>query len=695
LKGTSTKIGRYSIIVVIIILVTIGSAILTEALSIPQSANETLLFQISLVILIFSGAGRSWLSGLSIMKRLLLLGTGIIVLWIFINVTAPSFLFEDNSNVSIDRHLTVFYVPVLLVSFLISGFILKILKGLIFIQQSKHTLRNFSVMLFLIGLRVAVRFSAGYGDMHDIAGGSSSADAVYYFNNNFFGSNDIWIALIISMAVINGFRVKWIHYFDKGEKLLSLLLLFIYAVISGRLCYSAESVTDYSIVAGVFIHSTALVSLIYSVMAMTGILFLLPSAGIMDRRLRELKSFQDLSSAVNAIFEKDKLGTTATKLAARITGADSAWIELVDSEESVILSSFGISEDKIKLIEKHTESIRKELFQNGTTILINVCSKDKLTKRFPGYWKKIAGSLIAARLTHKDKNIGVIYGIKAGPYGFMEESRGLFEAFAYQVALAIENANLVQITIDQQIYKEELRVAHEAQMRLLPRSKPMTDAVDIDGFCINANEIGGDLYDFIDAGIDRIDILVGDVSGKGASAAFYMAELKGVLLALSKHVASPSGILLQANDFVKNYFERGMFATMTYCVFIPSKKTIRFARAGHPPVILVRNRKAEMIQTPGIGLGLSGRDEFKKILKEEEVRLKKGDVVFIYTDGITEARNKMGEEFGESALIELVKESADLSAQDALKKIRAKLNEFTSGVQRHDDLTAVMLKIIS
>ncbi|MCD6118116.1 SpoIIE family protein phosphatase [bacterium] len=695
MKKEKSQIRKYLIITVIIVIITAVAAIMAQALSLPLSANEIFLFQISLVMLVFSGMGRSWFPNFSIIKRILLLGAGIIILWILINITTPSFLFEDNSNAELDAHISALYISFILISFIICGFILKTLRGMVFIQQSKHTLRNFNIMLFVIGLRIAVRFSSGYGHLSSIAGGSDFADSMDFFNSSMFGANDIFIALIVSMAIINGFRVKWIHYLNKKEKLITLVLFLIVGSISGRLSYSAQNVIDYSVVAGIFIHSAALVLLIYSSMSIMGILFLLPSAGIMDRRIRELRSFQELSAAVSSVFEKDKLGITAVKLAAQITGADSTWIELYDGEKFSVLSSYGVNEDKIKLIEKSMEAIRSELFQNSTTLLVNVCSRNRLTNKFPGYWKKRAGSLIAARLAHKDKNIGVIYGIKSGHYGFMEESRSLFEAFAFQVALAVENANLIQITIDQQIYKEELRVAHEAQMRLLPHSKPLTDTADIDGFCITANEIGGDLYDFIEVNDDRIDILVGDVSGKGASAAFYMAELKGVLLALSQHLASPSEILLQANGFVKNYFERAMFATMAYCVFIPSKRVIRFARAGHPPVILVRNSKAEMVQSAGLGLGLTCGDAFKKTLEEREIKLKENDVVFIYTDGITEARNSRGEEFGEKALVDLVKEASESASDDALKMIRERLNEFTSGVQRHDDLTAVILKVIS
>ncbi|RKY82776.1 hypothetical protein DRQ07_00355 [candidate division KSB1 bacterium] len=673
----------------VIIVIFVASALLIKSFPVEISVTEMLFGQISIVLIYLLSFNRVWLLRMNLFHRFVLFGFTLFVLYTLIDRTLYSVTYESTKFSDVSR----VYIPALVLIMIISWFVFILIKSLVFMQQSKTTLRNFRILLFLIIARVIAVLADGSDFVNNVD-----------LQNNFFNTSPINIALgmfepesffiflIVSLIIMNSFRVKWIHYLNKRDKILSLFAFFIFTVLSARIVYNSQSVFNMSNITGVFLHSAALFSLIYSLMSFTGILFLLPSAGILDKRIREVKSFQQLSSTVSSIFEPDALCEKAVELAAQISGSNVVWIELKQGDDFRITASKGLNADRINLLSKECRKIHDRL-QHNKSLIINDCRRERLTKDFVKKWFKEC-SLIAVKLVYKDKYIGHVFGLKYIRYGYTDEIRALFEAFAYQISMALENADLVKLTIEQQIYREELRVAHEAQMRLLPGSKPDNKTADIDGFCMTANEIGGDLYDFICVNDDRIDILVGDVSGKGASSAFYMAELKGVLLALSRYVDSPTEIMVQANNFVRQSLEKNMFATMVYCIFIPSKKVLHFARAGHPPVMLIRNGKVEPVDSSGLGLGMADEDDFSKFLSVNKIKLRKNDAVVIYTDGITEARDRHGNEFGEERLVELLAKCSDFNTEQIIETIKKEISDFSKGTHRHDDATAVVMKIL-
>jgi serine phosphatase RsbU (regulator of sigma subunit) len=291
--------------------------------------------------------------------------------------------------------------------------------------------------------------------------------------------------------------------------------------------------------------------------------------------------------------------------------------------------------------------------------------------------------------------LGVLFAMKSVPFGFVEESQGLFQAFANQAAISLENVRLVELSVKRQAAEEELRIAHEAQMRLLPQRMPLVRGFDIDGLCITANEIGGDFYDVIPVGAGRVDVVIGDVSGKGAAAAFYMAEFKGVIQTLVSHFDSPRDILAEMNSFLRKQCDQDMFLTMVYAILQPSRRTVRFARAGHCPVGLLRGQSLSWLEPKGLGLGLVPEKFFKSRLEERRLTLKSGDVLFFYTDGLTEARNPEREEFGEERLAELLAGTPPCTARELVRTVADRVDEFTANVPRHDDITMLALRTTS
>ncbi|MEX2604301.1 MAG: PP2C family protein-serine/threonine phosphatase [Gracilimonas sp.] len=245
----------------------------------------------------------------------------------------------------------------------------------------------------------------------------------------------------------------------------------------------------------------------------------------------------------------------------------------------------------------------------------------------------------------------------------------------------------------EQRIKQELSIARVVQQNFLPTKIHHLPGIDISGVCIPAQETGGDYYDMFPLGEHRTGIAIGDVSGKGIQAAFYMTFTKGVLHSLSTLILSPVEILNQLNRLFNENATRGTFISMIYGVLEADKRQFTFARAGHNPMLVVRNNgDTEWLKPDGIGIGVSKGDDFIKFTKEATLKLNEGDVIILYTDGITEMLNNGHHFYGEERLERLVKGVRKASSEKILEIITDDVNEFKGTAKQHDDMTLVIIK---
>ena len=252
----------------------------------------------------------------------------------------------------------------------------------------------------------------------------------------------------------------------------------------------------------------------------------------------------------------------------------------------------------------------------------------------------------------------------------------------------------VENITERQRLKKELDVARHVQMSFLPKGNPILKGIDIASICIPAFEVGGDYYDFIHLGKNKLGIIIGDVSGKGTQAAFYMTLTKGFLKAIAKHTDSPSEVLTKMNELFYENVERGRFISMIYAVVDLEAKFIRIARAGHNPVIYHDTAgKVNLISPNGLALGLEKGDLFSKVITEFEEKIEAGKTFIFYTDGFTEAVNKKGDEYGLDRMFEIAKSWNNSSAAEIQEKMMADVNKFIGKAPQHDDMTMVILKI--
>jgi serine phosphatase RsbU (regulator of sigma subunit) len=253
----------------------------------------------------------------------------------------------------------------------------------------------------------------------------------------------------------------------------------------------------------------------------------------------------------------------------------------------------------------------------------------------------------------------------------------------------------VENITERQRLKKELDVARHVQMSFLPRVNPKLEGIEIASTCIPAFEVGGDYYDFIHLGKNKLGIIIGDVSGKGTQAAFYMTLTKGFLKAIAKLTDSPSEVLTKMNELFYENVERGRFISMIYAIIDLENKSLKIARAGHNPVIYHnKSGNVSLISPTGLALGLDKGDLFSKVISEFIEEIKPGKTFVFYTDGFTEAVNKKGEEYGFDRMVDIIKAWNLYSAEVIKEKMIADLNNFIGNAPQHDDMTMVILKII-
>ena len=209
---------------------------------------------------------------------------------------------------------------------------------------------------------------------------------------------------------------------------------------------------------------------------------------------------------------------------------------------------------------------------------------------------------------------------------------------------------------------------------------------------VPAFEVGGDYYDYFELGNNKMGFVIADVSGKGISAAFIMAEVKGIFTSLSKLISSPGELLILANEILKGSLEKKNFVTALYGIIDTNKGIITFARAGHTPLLHCVNGKINRITPRGMGLGLEYGEKFSSNIKEMEIKLNNDDILILYTDGITESQNIDLEEFGLDRFENIILKNSDLKLDNISKKVLSEISLFSRDTSQHDDITLVIFK---
>ena len=309
-------------------------------------------------------------------------------------------------------------------------------------------------------------------------------------------------------------------------------------------------------------------------------------------------------------------------------------------------------------------------------------------------------SRILVQIKQKNELVGILsFGPRRGGFQYSVADRELLMSIAAQLALIIDNARLTERMVAQERMRRELALAAEVQQRLLPSCAPKGSAMEIAGFCEPARGVGGDYYDFIDFGNRQLGLAIADVAGKGMPAALLMSTVQATLRSLTARNGSSSpasyelsSIVSKLNRLLFNTTNGEHYVTFFYATFDQSTQRLTYVNAGHnPPLYLQADSNNEFRQLTSGGLVAGAFEE--AAYEQETVQMKPNDLLFLYTDGLTEAMNVEGEEFGADRIMDTLKSIASLSADQIRDVVARRVKEWCAGISLYDDLTFVVMKV--
>jgi anti-anti-sigma factor len=250
--------------------------------------------------------------------------------------------------------------------------------------------------------------------------------------------------------------------------------------------------------------------------------------------------------------------------------------------------------------------------------------------------------------------------------------------------------------LEKEKLQKEIEVAKQIQQALLPKKHPDVAGYDIAPYYQAAREVGGDYYDFVMVDQDTLGVVVADVSGKGVPGSLVMTMIRTALRMEARGNKNASDVMSKMNDFVTDDMKKGMFVTMFYVILDSKNRIVSYASAGHNPMILYRHENKDIffLNPKGFPVGISLPDEtlFRRSIGLEKIKLKKDDMLIIYTDGVTEAMNQKREQYGEERLTRMVKTHGHMHPKAFIDILEKDIKQFTGGNAQNDDITVVAVK---
>src|SRR5215216_361770 len=307
-------------------------------------------------------------------------------------------------------------------------------------------------------------------------------------------------------------------------------------------------------------------------------------------------------------------------------------------------------------------------------------------------------STILVQIKQKHELVGILsFGPRRGGFQYSAADRELLMSVAGQLALIIDNARLTERMVAQERMRRELALAAEVQQRLLPSQTPKSVGLEIAGFCEPARGVGGDYYDFINFDNSQFGVAIADVAGKGMPAALLMSTVQATLRSLTARNGTPanydlSSIVSKLNRLLFNSTNGEHYVTFFYATFDPTTQRLTYVNAGHnPPLYLCAEANSQFRELTAGGLVAGAFED--AAYEQETVQMSSNDLLFLYTDGLTEALNVDGEEFGTTRMIDTLKSIASLSADQIRDIVARRVKEWCAGMSLYDDLTFVVMKV--
>jgi phosphoserine phosphatase RsbU/P len=503
--------------------------------------------------------------------------------------------------------------------------------------------------------------------------------------------------LIVSGLILIG-NMKWVAYLNFRQKWTSLLLLLLAIFYVMYLFYTANSEAIAAFGEGrgfvdhrhhIFFLSLFVFVTVYSSFSFLVILFNLPTTSVFEQKLEEVVNFQRISQSIQTEQSEESVYNILLETSVSTVFADAAWLEIKNNEHDYRLFTYHIT-------EKEAHDIIHHLKDHHVTGVLDQ-SQDR-TKNLSRHLASLKGSrfrsILAFPIYVKGENIGTLALLKELADGFNKEMTKIVSTFSNQAGISIENFRLLEEALQSERYKEELKIAKTVQKSLLPQVLEADHDFEMAAFSESADEVGGDYYDTLRVNDHQSSLIIADVSGKGTTAAFHMSQMKGIFHSLAQNCIAPDEFMVRSNRALAHCLERGSFISATFFIINTKEKRVGYSRAGHCPLLYYQatTDSISYLKDKGVALGMVRNNGYSKFIEANVFDYKPGDIMVLYTDGITEAKNSKGDEFGYDRLAEAIMEVRFQSPKEIQEHLINRLYEFTGTENINDDYTTMIVK---
>lgn len=407
-----------------------------------------------------------------------------------------------------------------------------------------------------------------------------------------------------------------------------------------------------------------------------------------ERQNRTLRTLANLSQEFSSILKLDELLGKIAQITHNLVAFDAFSILLVDTSRQILSRRFSQRYDQRVELDNIPlgKGITGAAVQSREIVrVVDTLADSRYIASHPDIHSEIAVPLIV-----QDRVVGVM-DLESERLGFFtEEHARLLALLAPQIASSVENARLYgELAEREQSLDQDLKAARNLQSVLLLREAPEIEGLDIAIRFRPAREITGDVYDIFEYGPDHTVFTFGDVSGKGAAAALYGAMVSGLLRTLAYRRRSPAALLKLLNSVLRERIVEAQYVTLMVLVWHNEHRRFVMANAGAAPPIICRKGELIKPRVEGIPVGLLDNRDYEEVTLEAE----QGDLIVLYSDGITDQPNVREDEYGRGRLSRSLRRLCGNDPQTVADEILAELDEFSTGARMHDDQTLVVLKV--
>lgn len=389
-------------------------------------------------------------------------------------------------------------------------------------------------------------------------------------------------------------------------------------------------------------------------------------------------------------FERDEVLQRIFQILRRVVHYDAGGIFLIQKETSdvaqIIETGYG-AEAMSDLHLKIGQGLVGHVANTGELVNVPDVTKDDRYVEV----RKEARSALVVPIEVRDRLLGVlaVESDHKATYGANDE--WLLRAFGHQLAIALDRAELFEKQVEVRKLGQQLAVARSIQQSFLPQEAPNLEGYDIAGYNVPSEQVGGDYFDFVSITKGQWGFGIADVSGKGIPAALIMAGFRAALIAEIRNNYAIREIVGKVNNVILEMTPKDIFITAFYAVLDAPNRIFTFSNAGHnPPLLLRASGEVERLSEGGPLMGVIKDANYD----ERPLHLKSGDLLIMYTDGITEAMHEGGEEFGEERLIRFAQKHRNESAREIIHQIHAEVIEFSEKHLPNDDITLIVIKVL-